>query len=80
MAWTYFGAEAAPSGDARYRSWLDAIKAGRISFGDGRSHAMDLRANDRPLGSGPLEHPPSTRLAFGARGWDLRIERRLSSW
>jgi hypothetical protein len=51
---TYAGLDKAPEGDAGYDAWTQAIGAGRLYFGDGRSHLIDLTVNGRPIGTGPL--------------------------
>ena len=62
---TYVGLDTAPHGDAGYDAWVEGIKAGRLYFGDGRSHIFDLRVNGQPLGAIPLElaHPGAVTLS-----------------
>lgn len=56
---TYVKLDGRPVGDAGYNAWLEGIKAGRVYFGDGRSHFIDLHANDKPIGGPALElHRP----------------------
>ena len=56
---TYVKLDSRPVGDAGYDAWLEGIRAGRVYFGDGRSHFIDLSANGHPVGGPPLElhHP-----------------------
>jgi hypothetical protein len=52
---TYVGLDQPPIGDAGYSQWVDGIRKGRLYFGDGRSHFIDLRINNHPLGGSDVE-------------------------
>ena len=64
---TYVGLNAAPHGDAGYFAWCEAIKAGRVYFGDGRSHLIDFEVNGRALGSGVLPFAKPGRVSVSVR-------------
>jgi hypothetical protein len=38
-----------------YTNWLQALKAGRSYVSDGKSHLMDFKVNDTPVGTGASE-------------------------
>lgn len=40
---TYVQLDQPPRGDAGYAAWIAALRAGRLYFGDGRSHFIDYR-------------------------------------
>jgi len=63
---TYVGLGSAPRGDTGYNAWTEGIKAGRLYFGDGRSHLIDLRANDHPIGTGAITLPKPGRVVLSA--------------
>jgi hypothetical protein len=64
---TYVGLKAPPSGDGGYEAWTEGIRSGRLYFGDGRSHVIDFQANDRPVGTGPLDLPKGGKVTLRAR-------------
>jgi len=51
---TYVKLDNPPRDDAGYDAWVAGIQAGRLYFGDGRSHLLDVRANEVRAGEGPL--------------------------
>jgi len=51
---TYVRLDSRPVGDSGYAAWVDGIRAGRLYFGDGRSHFTDVKVNNQALGSGVL--------------------------
>lgn len=63
---TYVKLDSRPVGDAGYDAWLEGIKAGRVYFGDGRSHFIDLRAKDHPVGGPALELQRSGKVVLTA--------------
>src|SRR5262249_16385583 len=52
---TYVKLTERPAGDGGYRAWLDGVRAGRVYFGDGRSHLVDFSVDGHPVGAGPLD-------------------------
>lgn len=63
---TYVRLDRPPTGDAGYDAWAEGIKAGRVYFGDGRSHYIDLRVSRQRAGDGPIELRKSGRLVLEA--------------
>jgi hypothetical protein len=64
---TYVGLAEAPSGDGGYSAWVEGIKKGRLYFGDGRSHIVDLEVNGRPIGAGTLSLPKPGRVELSMK-------------
>jgi hypothetical protein len=42
-------------GKLSYRSWIEAVRDGRVYVGDGQSHLMDFTVNGREVGTGGSE-------------------------
>lgn len=63
---TYVGLDHAPSGDEGYSNWLDAIKKGRLYFGDGRSHLIDFRVDGLDVGHGDVNLKSPGRVTVTA--------------
>ncbi len=63
---TYVKLDGRPVGDAGYGAWVEGIKAGRVYFGDGRTHFIDFRANDHAVGVNPLELQESGTVVLTA--------------
>jgi hypothetical protein len=51
---TYVKLDGPPRGDTGYRAWIEGVRSGRLYFGDGRSHFIDYRIEDRTVGSRAL--------------------------
>jgi len=64
---TYVRLDSKPHGDDGYDSWVQGIKAGRVYFGDGRSHLLDLQVNGHRLGDGPLALPHPGKVTLTAQ-------------
>src|ERR1700722_9008957 len=47
---TYVRLDSRPVGDDGYDRWVQSIKAGRVYFGDGRSHIVGFRVNGQIVG------------------------------
>jgi hypothetical protein len=64
---TYVGLVTPPVGDVGYSAWVQGIQRGRLYFGDGRSHFIDFRINNQPLGAAELRLREPTTLTVTAR-------------
>jgi hypothetical protein len=64
---TYVGLNVRPRGNPGYEAWAEGIKAGRLYFGDGRSHVMDFRANGLLVGPQALELTRPRRVVISAQ-------------
>src|SRR5262249_38698216 len=71
---TYVKLHTPPTGDVGYSSWLEGVRAGRLYFGDGRSHLIDYCANDQLVGEGQLRMPKATWLDLS-----VKVAARLDS-
>jgi hypothetical protein len=64
---TYAQLDEKAAGDARYEAWAQAIRAGKVYLGDGRSHLIDFRANGQSVSNAPLELSKPARVELTAR-------------
>jgi hypothetical protein len=46
---TYVRTDRAPEGDIGFSDWVDGLKAGRVYFGDGRSHFINMQVKGHSL-------------------------------
>jgi hypothetical protein len=60
-----------PKGDAGYGAWVEAMKDGRLYFGEGRSHFLDWTVNGRRAGEG--------QVTLGA-GVPVKVEAMVAAW
>jgi hypothetical protein len=67
MGRTYVGLDQAPIGAAGYDAWMQGVRAGRLYFGDGRSHFIDYEADGHGVGRGDLELARPAKLTVRAR-------------
>jgi hypothetical protein len=51
---TYVKLENRPIGDDGYSAWVEGLRAGRVYFGDGRSHLIDFKINEQPVGAASI--------------------------
>jgi hypothetical protein len=51
---SYVRLDHAPTGDAGYQAWLAGLEAGRLYFGDGRSHILDFKVDGKRSGEGDV--------------------------
>jgi hypothetical protein len=60
-------------GPLSYRSWLDALKAGRSYVSDGKTHLMDFKVNETEPGSQQgdvrLQKPASVKVTLNAAAY-----------
>jgi hypothetical protein len=68
---SYVRLDKPPSGEAGYAAWIEGLAAGRLYFGDGRSHMLDFKVNGRRTGEGDL--------ALAAPG-PVKVEALVAAW
>ena len=63
---SYVRLDKRPKGDAGYEEWVRGLKQGRLYCGDGRSHILEFKVNDRRTGEGDLSFTAGGILAIEA--------------
>jgi hypothetical protein len=51
---SYVRLDTRPQGEAGYDAWLSGLAAGKLYFGDGRSHFLEFKVNGRRTGEGDV--------------------------
>ena len=64
---TYVGLDEKPKGDAGFTAWTNGIKAGRVYFGDGRSHFIDCEISGRRLGGDDVVLSEPSEVTLSAK-------------
>jgi hypothetical protein len=75
---TYVGLPHPPIGDKGYAAWVEGIRQGRLYFGDGRSHFLDYRINDQPVGGADVQLEAPGKVCITVR-LAARLEPRADS-
>jgi hypothetical protein len=51
---SYVRLDSRPTGEAGYDAWLDGLAAGKLYYGDGRSHFLEFKVDGRRTGEGDV--------------------------